>query len=78
MFETFYEKILPKFPTAEIIGFDTDSFFFYIEVDDTTDPIEKKFDLYKELKDIEDELDMSDYPTLDGLLGNLKKVKDDT
>ena len=35
MYKTFYDIILKQWPTAEIIGFDTDSFFLYIEINDT-------------------------------------------
>ncbi len=49
----FYNVIQKRWPGAEIIGFDTDSFFLSIPTED----------LYKDMLDIKDELDLSDYPS---------------
>ena len=52
MYQFYYEVINKLWPENEIIGFDTDSFFLNIYTED----------LYKDLEQIKDELDTSDYP----------------
>ena len=68
MYKTFYDTILKQWPTAEIIGFDTDSFFLYIEVDD----------LYKDMIKMKNKniFDTIDYPNFETLEGNVKRVKE--
>ena len=63
MYKSFYEVILVKWPDAIIIGFDTDSFFLYIPTDD----------LYKDLLDMKDIFDTSDYPNIPTLEANVKR-----
>jgi hypothetical protein len=53
MYRTFYNDILKRWPSAEIIGFDTDSFFLNIYTED----------IYKDMEDILDILDTSEYPS---------------
>ena len=52
MYEFYYNTINKIFPYNEIIGFDTDSYFLNIYTDD----------VYKDLEQIKDDLDTSDYP----------------
>ena len=53
MYNTFNNTILKRWPSAEIIGFDTDSYFLNIFTED----------LYKDMDDIKDTLDTSEYPS---------------
>ena len=52
MYRFYYEVINEVWSDNEIIGFDTDSYFLSI----------KTKDIYKDLKQVQDELDTSDYP----------------
>jgi hypothetical protein len=66
MYQTFYEDIQKKWPSAEIIGYDTDSFFLYIQTED----------IYKDMLTMDNILDTSDYPSVKGLKENYKRQKD--
>src|SRR5438093_1945582 len=52
MYQTYYDVINKRWPNNEIIGFDTDSFFLNIHTED----------LYKDMEDIREYLDTSEYP----------------
>ena len=78
MYKTFYDIILKQWPTAEIIGFDTDSFFLYIEVDDVNNSLPKhSFDVYKDMIKMKNKniFDTIDYPNFETLEGNVERVK---
>ena len=63
MYQFYYEVINKLWPENEIIGFDTDSFFLNISTKD----------VYKDLEQIKDELDTSDYPKDHPLYSEINK-----
>ena len=52
MYQFYYERINKLWSNNQIIGYDIDSFFLNIQTED----------VYKDMKIIQDDLDISDYP----------------
>ena len=67
MYDAFYNIILKKWPDAELVGFDTDGFF--IAIYDAKD-------IYKDMNEMREFLDTSDYPSISNLEKNYKFTKD--
>ena len=63
MYQFYYEKINKLWPSNEIIGYDTDSFFFNIQTKD----------VYEDLKFIQDDSNTSNYPETNPLLSKKNK-----
>jgi hypothetical protein len=63
MYKFYYNTINVRWPKNEIIGFDTDSFFLNIQ----------REDIYKDMEDIKDELDTSDFDSKHPLFSSKNK-----
>ena len=63
MYKFYYETINIVWPNNQIIGYDTDSYFLDIKTED----------VYRDLKEIEHNLDLSDYPSTSSLHSNKNK-----